>query len=208
MISRKCSLGSRETQLAAKGLARCRLTSACSRPRRAVRLSWSGRISSRAATADARSVRWPSETIPYITLPVFVPSLASVAVLEARNRDCKIGSVGAVRLDHPSSNHRNRLFKHRTSSNPRNVGPTLRQGVVADPTAGSDERSLEAIERWRSAHEHGDAGVFAIPIHEAVKCVYTTAAGITAEEFIESAYPVQGAGRDFRKVRVITAPAT
>jgi hypothetical protein len=82
------------------------------------------------------------------------------------------------------------------------------RGVVADPAAGSDERSLEAVERWRSAHENGDAGVFAIPIHEAVKSVYVTAAGITAEEFIESAYPVQGPGRDFRTVRVITSPAT
>jgi hypothetical protein len=82
------------------------------------------------------------------------------------------------------------------------------RGIVADSQVLEDPISSDAIENWRNENEANRAGVFSVPLHEAVRTVYLTASGLTCDEFIESAYPIRGDDGTFRTIRVITAPAT
>ena len=89
----------------------------------------------------------------------------------------------------------------------RSAQPYAR-GIVPDPDAVTDEQSLTAIREWRRERSEGRAGVFAVPLHEAVRAVYTTVTGMPEGEYIENAYPVPGDDGKFKTVRVVTSPST
>jgi hypothetical protein len=75
------------------------------------------------------------------------------------------------------------------------------------PVAPVDEPCRAAVIRWRAAHAAGSAGVFSVPVGEAVDRINDTLPREIAElpYVVESAYPVRGQDGTFRTIHVITA---
>jgi len=73
--------------------------------------------------------------------------------------------------------------------------------------ASVDDLCRGAVMRWRKAHAEGSAGVFSVPVGEAVDCINDTLPRALADlpYIVESAYPVPGQDGRFRTVHVVTA---
>jgi hypothetical protein len=65
--------------------------------------------------------------------------------------------------------------------------------------------SEEGLTLWREHEQIGFAGVFSIPLGEAIDAVFYTVPSSDDPIVIESAYPVRNEGGNFRKVQVVVA---
>jgi hypothetical protein len=70
--------------------------------------------------------------------------------------------------------------------------------------------SLAAVARWRREHAEGNAGVFSVPLPEAVDCILATvrSEARSGPAQIESAYPLRDADGVFRTVCVVVLEAS
>ncbi len=70
--------------------------------------------------------------------------------------------------------------------------------------------SLAGVARWRCEHAEGNAGVFSVPLPEAVDCIFATvpSEARSGPVHIESAYPLRDADGAFRTVCVVMLEAS
>lgn len=78
---------------------------------------------------------------------------------------------------------------------------------ASDAMVDVDEDCRRSITTWRAAQASGVAGVFDLPIGEAISKIEETLPPEVAKQsyHVESAYPVRAEDREFRNVRVIVA---
>jgi hypothetical protein len=79
--------------------------------------------------------------------------------------------------------------------------------VVEDPSP-PDDTALSALAEWRVEYDEGTAGIFSVPLHEAIEMIDVTAGGRSADECLETAYPVRSDDGVYRTIRVIAPRAS